>query len=323
MCLFTSLTINIYTINPYLISMDKETDKLFILFCLDVKTGKKEKVYVNECVFQSAKEEKAMFERNVPSNIATFEIVDIPNTRIRDESYSANPFDSSLKKERYSTITIPKDPNDYRDLPWIFKVDAIEKEKEWVNDIMDMVSNELYKQCINNGTSEFKTIGSLCHRGFINVLFDKNQCSEFKKVQYWIDQICDSYDPIIISNLQFTSVSDGIYVGGFYTNHVKRLCEYCEIMFGVNKYEVAKCFAKINPESFLFDEPILYKRAYNIRKVAAIYAENDNYEEALKYYTLSVDLLNGQNWQCNYQIKMDNFIDYVKKNGTPILSSNF
>jgi len=161
--------------------MDKGTVELFTLFCLDVKTGKKEKVYVNECVFQSANEEKAMFERNISPDIATFEIVVSSTINIKDigdKLYKPNLYDSSLNKKHYSATSIPKDTDD-SNLPWMLKFDSIEQEKGWVNDIMDIISNEMYNQCINNRTTEFNTIGSLCHKGFINELLKRNRRSKF------------------------------------------------------------------------------------------------------------------------------------------------
>ena len=71
-----------------------------------------------------------------------------------------------------------------------------------------------------------------------------------KEVRKWISDIGSSYNPEVLSSLK-VSPHKSIYVNGFFCKDVKRLCIYCETMFGVDRYEVAKLFVKESPEKLL------------------------------------------------------------------------
>ena len=102
-----------------------------------------------------------------------------------------------------------------------------------------------------------------------------------------------------------------------------QMCNVCEIMFGVNRYDVSKLFIKRSPEYFLERGGNKTDRAFNTRHAAAIYAENGNHVKALEYYKLAVSILEGKSWQYNYQQRLDEYIKYYDEYGTSILSSNF
>jgi hypothetical protein len=298
----------------------KISQPLFSLICFDVKTGVKHEVWIDNPIRQTVNEEKAMFERNVKPDMATFEIVETDKTST--DLYEKNPFDSTLKKEPYSTLILDVGEKD-RYMPMQITISAAKEEEKWIDSQMDSISKKMYKRCVEAGTQQFKIVGSLCHRGFVNTLFDREHCSDIDWIRRCTEQIGNAFDPVIISKLKHTSEGGHIYVGGFYTDQVKRFCEYCEIMFGVNKYEVAKYFAKTDPKTIDINCDSLSTKTYNMSIVAAIHAENGDYDQALKYYQMATALLEGKTWQPNYQRSLDKFLKYFKKNGTTILSSNF
>jgi tetratricopeptide (TPR) repeat protein len=94
-------------------------------------------------------------------------------------------------------------------------------------------------------------------------------------------------------------------------------------MFGINRYEVAKFFPKRSPEEFIDKGSNILTKAYNNNHAAAIYAENGDYETALKYYQHSIELLKDEDCQSNYQYTMDKFMKYYQQNGTSVLSSQY
>ncbi|CAH6419772.1 Hypothetical protein HVR_LOCUS850 [uncultured virus] len=328
--------------------MADTADQYALLTCEDVPTTRSELRSDPQRIFdptkrkyisrhpdpiREIKENIEMYNRhNDGTKIFGYEIVGTyrevkENSRFKDcifihSCYQPNPFNAALKKERYSYTIIPAHHDDRRDCAWKIISDSVVEEKRWVDDIFNSIADDLYRQCVKDGTEEYKIFGSLCHQGFVNHLFDYHHESGMSSVRRWITQIGTFYDPIKIQALKSYD-SDSIYEGGFFSSHVRKLCWYCEMMFGVSRYEVAKNFAKKSPEYFLSKEGDVTSKAHNIAHVAAIYAENGNYEKALEYYKLSVSILDGKDWQCNYQQSLDNFLKYYQQNGTSILSSVF
>jgi len=297
----------------------KKTQPLFALVCLDVKTGVKHKVRITNPIRRTVDEEKAMFERNVKAELATFEIIQTNETSTKP--YEENPFDSALKEEQQSSYIIDIGDKEY--LPLKVICDAKKEEERWVDSMIDNISVGMYKQCVDAGTFEYKIVDSLCHRGLVYCIFKEEHCHGMNWIRRCTIKIGDKFDPDVLSKLKSSDNKEGIYVNGWYTGLLRCFCEYCEIMFGISKYEVAKCFPKTDPDIIDIKCDSLSKKAYNISVVAAIHAENGNYEQALKYYEMSVNMLEGQSWQPNYQRKLDDFKKYVQDNRTSILSSDF
>ena len=245
-----------------------------------------------------------------------------------------NPFDSKFKPQTTTTI-IPKDFDDPCDLPCHITFNSAREEKSFVESVIDVAAKSIFEKNPDI-LPNVNLIGSLWHRGFVNVLFDRNHCSYIQTVREWINLIGNKFDPNIITNLGVAGTT-GIYVKKFYTDDVKRLCEYCHQMFGVDKYEVAKLFATRNPDEFDIVNGRKSTRAHNLSLVAAVYAERGNVESARKYYQDAITVLNGKNWpvseeqtavrfphwQCNFIDKLEKFETYVNKYGTSILSSDY
>lgn len=142
----------------------------------------------------------------------------------------------------------------------------------------------------------------------MNFIYKKNVCT-------WIEQIGDQYDLTKISQLTGGCWSDGIYIGKNFTSDVKKLCEYCFYMFGVNKFDVAKLFELKDPSSIPLPEKsenitkmaytatrdkstgaklcFVAVRTYSLSMIAAIYAEKGETKSARKYYSQSVNTLDG------------------------------
>ena len=303
----------------------KNTDLLELHIRCDVtkKTAKLVGPYISR---DKIIEEKEMYQRHallsttliiLPRDVTTNPLNWIEKMNIDKKEH--NPFDSKFKPT--SKVVIPKDPNDPRDLPWLLTFDSLKEEKSWVESCLDSVVQKIYKEnpdILPNAN----LVGSFWHRGFVNVLFDRDHCSHMQTVRKWIDLIGNIYDPNIITNLGVPA-HDGLYVNNFFTDDVKRLCEYCHQIFGVDKYEVAKLFTTKNPDEFDINSKDIATRAYNLTQVAAVYAERSDVESARKYYQNAITVLQGKNWQCNFINKYEKFEKYVLEHGTSVLSSNF
>lgn len=183
-----------------------------------------------------------------------------------------------------------------------------------VENMLDVCAADIYtkNKHICNNIDSAVWIGSLWHTGFVNFLFDKNYCYYFKLVNKWIETIGKTYDPTVLSTLNGYLSNDSIYKGGFFTKDVVRLCEYCQHVFGVNKYEVSQHFVKCDISKFDIITPNQYVQDHNMTMIAAIYAELGEIEKAREYYEKSGRVS-----------KLKSFEDYVEKNGTSILSSYF
>ena len=300
----------------------------FELWLICTKTGKETKIvgpYKNRTLIE---EEETMYGRHLlpltSLSIRTRNIKLHPmksHEKISFDTKKHNPFNSDFKPPT-KTIIIPKDPTDARDLPWKLILNSSQEEKDWVESIRNIASISCYKNNLDiKLTSDL--VGSLWWRGYVNALFDYNHCSYKNIVWQWMGLIGNNFDPVVITNLKGADIGSGIYVNGFFTDDVTRLCEYCHKLFGKDKYEVATLFIKRNLTDFNCQEPDIVNRAYNLTQVAAIYAEDGNIESARKYYQESICLLEGKDWQCNYIDTYNKFEEYVKLHGTSILSSYF
>lgn len=228
-----------------------------------------------------------------------------------------NPFNAKFNQK---TNTIILDSNDPRDR-LMLQFDSLEDEKGWVESSLNGASEKIYTNNTQIQPSPMM-IGSLWHRGYVNILFDRTHCSYFSTVCDWIRQIGNTYNPTIISNLKGVCGDSSIYQGGFYTDDVKLLCKYCHEIFAVDLYEVAKLFITRDPQEFDIENKEINTRAHQLSRVAAIHAERGFVETAREYYQKSIKTLNGKNYQCNYIRKFENFEKYVENHGTSILSSN-
>ena len=300
----------------------------FELWLICTKIGKETKIvgpYGNRTLIE---EENTMYGRHLlpltSLSIKTRNIELHPmvwHEKICFDEKKHNPFNSDFKSPA-KTIIIPKDPTDARDLPWKLILDSSQEEKDWVESRLDIASASIYENNLDIKLT-FDLVSSLWWRGYVNVLFDYNHCSYKNIVWEWMGLIGTTFDPMVITNLKGAYRDSGIYVNGFFTNDVIRLCEYCHQLFGKNKFEVARLFTKRNVTDFNLQGPDLVSRAYNLTRVATIYAEDGNIESARKYYQESIRILEGKDWQCNYVDKYNKFEEYVKIHGTSILSSHF
>jgi len=276
-------------------------------------------------------EEKRMYERHIDPSMATFSIVrrDIeknPLTSLEDmfaDKENHNPFNSEFKLPK-STTYIPKIPDDPRDVPWLIVTDNSKKEVEWCIDKVSEAAGSIYETNSDITKSSCDMYGSLWHCGLVQHIFGPRFFPFCRgKNNNLIEQIGNKYDPKIISKIHSGYPEEGIYVSGFGTEDVKKLCEYISLMFGVNKFEVAKLFELRDPADIHLPDNDVSCLAYNQTLIAAIFAEKGDIESAREYYKKSVDTLEGKNWQSNFKRKLEQFEKYVSNNGTSVLSSNF
>lgn len=243
----------------------------------------------------NAEEEMAMYARHSYLNTLLFITTKEKHLCDRYEIFKderANPFNA--KNDRIGNEKL-----------------AEKKEKNYVSCALIACGAKMYTE--NNTIRPcVDLINSLWHKGYINVLFDMQHCSYKDIVWGWIDHIGTKYDPEILNRLTGWNTGSGIYVNGFFTNDVVRLCEYCQQVFGVNKYETANLFHKRDVSVFNIDPPDSFGKEYNLTRVAAVYAENGEIEKAMEYYIKS-----------NRKHKLQEFESYVEKHGTSVLSSYF
>lgn len=285
-------------------------------------------------IIQSIDEDIEMYRRHIPEKLMIFDKIIIPGTYdeicqdetyetfILDRNYRPNPFNAHLKQERYSYVIIPKLLSDPRDGEWIVRFDAEHEEKDHVMSHFDEYCLDIYKKGKIN--HKHKIFGSACHRGFVNHLFDYTHNSQMNEIREWIELIGDHFDPNVLLKLdQYDDSGTSIYTQGFYTETVKQLCKYCEIMFGIDRYTVANYFPKKDISTFFNSKSGDHiSAAYNMQHVAAIFAEHNDCENARKYYQIAIDLIGDDDFcKYNYQSTLDEFNDYYKKHGTCVLSS--
>lgn len=281
---------------------------LFELFIECNETGKKGKVSGPFLSEEMINNEKKMFQKYAlpfTTLVIIFRDVISNPLNLGEESMindTQNPFNT------INSIT----PND----SWY-----LQEEKRWVELNINIVSRKIYKDN-SDILPNVKLINSLWHRGFVNVLFDLERCSYADKVWKWIYLIGDKYDANTISNIRGIC-SEGLYVKDLFTKDVKNLCNYCHLVFGVDKYKTAKLFTTRKPEEFDINNENIWRRAYALIQVAAIFAEREDLKSARTYYKKSITALKGDNCQCNYVKRFEEFEKYVKTHRTSILSSNF
>ena len=181
--------------------------------------------------------------------------------------------------------------------------------------------DEMYK----SNKEQSKIIGSMPHIGFVNKIFDYHHNSKMEIIRVWIEIIHQEKNlKTAIEKLTLMNIDhrrELIYKGRFFTDDVKNICKYCEIMFGISRFEVATFFEKHNPDeilSLLNEDKPSSKNKYIIMRVGAIYAELGNYEKAKEFYQRGLEMRKDNN---NWPSYVDEFEEHYKKYGTSILSS--
>lgn len=257
-------------------------------------------------------------------NVTTFNsMTNIQKLTCITFEYSKNPFNAKLKSIHDSGGML---------------FDCASKEKLWVVYTFDTICKSMYEQYKANHSSKWVApkYGSCVHRGLINDIFNRNCCSFINEVYDWCEIIGDCYDPSNLRKLQPWKNNESIYQIGYYTSIIKNICKYCEIMFNVNKFEVAKCFEKRSIEYFqtleekaieklkknsyryYIDEDVIRKRRYYKNRIACVHAEMNNHDIALKLLEECETMYDDP----YYKGKRDELMKYIEINGTSILSSD-
>lgn len=198
-------------------------------------------------------------------------------------------------------------------------------EEDWVDEYLDRSAIELYESQVRNGDKHYKVFGSFSHRGFvmhlINTLRSMVSLEDSSMIKNWIKQIGNSYDPEKIKSLKST-YSESIYKAGFYSDDVKLLSVYCELMFGINIYEVAKLFVTKDVSEVFDNVQTPEDLETCFITMGDIYAENNNLNQALECYKQAQILTTNQTRQMLYQHKIENLINYHNLVGTCVLFSS-
>jgi len=300
-----------------------------VINCKDPLTGLIYRTYAE--IRRSAEENVEMYRRHISEDVMIFS-VEVIDDRY-DGEYRVNAFNSKFKKGESETIIIPKLPDIRWDVTWKLRLNHISEEEKYVKDLFDSFCDHLYKISQNDSNkhkNQHKIYGSCCHRGFINSLFDYHHQSGMSSIRKYVEIIGDCVDNVLenISKLSALKKSqyggDTIYKNGFYTSYVEKMCEYCEIMFGMSRYEIAKHFEKEDPESFIRKAETSekdYEKRYLMFCVGAIYAENGEYERALSTLREANKMIRDEHGIFTSEI--EDLIRYYETNGTSILSSKF
>lgn len=326
----------------------KKDEKYAIIVWKDVKTGLILKDQIPQ-LLRSVTQDISMYYRHLSKdqiNIS-YEVLesDTYDTLIKkpefsqckyliNDTYRPNPFNSELNETKYSYITIPAIPDDPRDTPWLIRCDHKREEQKFVKDKFNDVCINIY--FLSTSDVELKSHmfhkihGTCCNVGYINYHFDYHKCSGMSLIRNWIEMLHSTSNlknnvELITENGLKTKYQDNesIYKGRFYTSEVQKLSEYCEEVFGVSRFIVATYFEKSNPEIFMKkigQEKNLNRKGYYLIVLASIYAELDDYSNALKTYIEALDTFDNPDhgWKCH----LEKFKEYYNKNGTTILSSN-
>lgn len=188
-------------------------------------------------------------------------------------------------------------------------------EKEQIESLIRTCSVKIFEQDPKIMFLRTDLVGSIYHQGYVNKLFAVD-CPHMHKVKEWIRLIGTEFNPSIISRLTGSALGQNIYLNNFYTFDVKNICEYCHMLFGVNKFAVARLFVKNDPTKFrISTKEHVFTRALNLEKVASIHAENGDIDLARIYYEAC------ESYPNMYAGVVDAFNNYVWVNKTSILFS--
>lgn len=206
-------------------------------------------------------------------------------------------------------------------------------------DMLELVSVSLYQQSLKLDTTKdyCKIYDSICHRGLINTVFDYTNTSWMSKVRSDIEILGSNTDldldkirvlndnVFVYDSIRSTSfLTKTIYKNGHTPWYVRGISDYCQTMFGINRYNVAKLFEKNDPIIFIDYASSISSdvvKHHCMFMAGCIHAELDNYEEALTMFEEANSLFSND-YIADFITEVENFKEYYEKHGTSILSSN-
>jgi hypothetical protein len=261
--------------------------------------------------------------------------------------YRPHPNNALLKKEKTGGTTRTVIPTliDGLNINLLMTSDDAKEESRQVHSYLNAVCKRLYEnyleQCYGNDIHEIY-VKNKCPSSEITEYINKSQIScniPFNSAVHrglaievlgsvnnrWIDIIGFQFDPKSIKKLYGSDCSDlSLYINGFYTNEVRNICDYCQRMFKISRYEIATYFEKREPIYFLQmadKEQDWLKKRNLLRKVGMIYAENNDMDKAMNYF-IETDEMTTKNDKRNSWPKFASELKvYVEKNKTSILFS--
>lgn len=272
-----------------------------------------------------------------------------------EEKYEPNSFNAGLKERKITHKIIPRFPDDPLDLPWRIEFDHVEEEKN-VNDTYNNICLKMYEEYVKtrdidaktahevkespevkastDPTGETKSDGKLephkiynscCNIGCVNHVFG-SRIDFYSSIREWVKILHSPND--LKKNIQTISdrqervdeavTRNSIYKARFYTIHVQKICEYCEEIFGANRFVVASYFEKVDPE-VLMKNIKSENRGYRLILLSCIHAELGDYPNAVRTYEEALEAMEGPHgWGSGLQKLKDYYVKY----GTTVLSSN-
>lgn len=270
-----------------------------------------------------------MFRRHMPSDIINFDYMvwDTVPPELGGfctlDIYKPNPDNASLKE--YPTES------------------DIKREKMACKYEFDELCDMIYERSQLKPETQYlyKVYGSMCHRGFVNKIFDDHHQAYMDTLRYYIELIGSTRDTVlqgikIINDREPSKYRGaGIYKNSIDASHIAMICKYCELMFNISRFTVATYFDKNDPELYIRKAYILRNKCKNdpdstssndlskarflMFKAGYIYGELDNYDKALQTFEIGYQMTPDTHGI--FADKITEFKAYYAQYGTSVLSS--
>lgn len=271
---------------------------LYNLFIKCPKTGFTRRVTAGPIDLTFVQKEKELFERHIDPKIANF-VIEQQEKKIHHWEKAFNKsFTLFLERrekmfEEKKIIEIYEKKEDCLGLynikhtKYKYANSRFDAESAWVENFLVEISIIIYiwdKESILVKKPCNNIFGSLWHLGLINYLVSDISTQKGNKIKQNFKLLGDKFDPNIFKRLEG---SPGEIYLNFNSGHVEILCDYCEKLFGVNRFEVARLFDVVDVSvaiNRLNSNPTDTDRPFIEERIASIYAEMDDIPNAKKYY---------------------------------------
>ena len=170
---------------------------------------------------------------------------------------------------------------------------------------LEHICLDLYNNSLQYEDKPWKIFGSFTHRGYVNQL-GGNHSPRYEFYSY-TQTIGSTYDPEKIKLIHDQYSDYGVFKNGLFDKYVRLLCQYCEDMFGISKYDVIKEFETKDTLPLYREiekEKLKYRDDFNFmdvnmfvlhlialhRELAQIYIFHNDYKQALEILHEAFDI---------------------------------
>lgn len=298
-----------------------------IICYTDVLTGLSDEMSPHE--LNSVQKSIQLYQRYMSSDIITFNIKVLDMEH--DELLKLYP--KLLMEPVY--VPLPSDVG-FRSLKCLLTRKSYEILQ--CNEMFDIFCDIIFRQSQQDPTKHnlCKVYGSLCHRGFVNYIFNYHHQWNMNVLRDYVKLIGSNKDTFLtqIDILSAMSPVDNeytLYKNGFSPLNVGMICRYCEVMFDSNRFLIATHFKKCDPKSIVqhalnkvkmqdtYDTDCKIEIRTLMFTAGHIYAELNDYNMALQLFEHGNRLTRDTHGIfTNY---IENFKAYNAQYGTCVLSS--